>query len=100
MSEKKSPAQFVSEHLDKSEIEAWLKDHLHGLEHLEKGDIEAWLKDLHKDDGPEHYDKDWLKQENDRRRAHGLPPLQERKRKALDRERLRTVSQMVPPGVH
>ena len=68
------------------------------LEHLDRAEIEAFLKDLHKDDGPSHYDKDWLKQENERRSAQGLPPLHERKRKALDRERFRVLNQITPPG--
>jgi hypothetical protein len=44
-----------------------------------------------------HYDRGWLKEENDRRSAQGLPPLQERKRKAIDRERLRHIQMIGSP---
>jgi hypothetical protein len=48
-------------------------------------------------DEVQHYDKDWLKEENDRRRALGKPPLRERKRNAVERERLRAEQRIVSP---
>jgi hypothetical protein len=41
------------------------------------------------------YDANWLKEENDKRRAKGLPPLRQRKRSAVERERLRLLRQFV-----
>jgi hypothetical protein len=46
---------------------------------------------------PTGYDKAWLKEENDRRSAAGLPPLQQRKRSAVERERLRALQNIVSP---
>jgi hypothetical protein len=43
------------------------------------------------------YDPRWLKEENDRRSAEGQPPLRQRKRKAVERERLRALRQIVSP---
>jgi hypothetical protein len=43
------------------------------------------------------YDAEWLKEENDRRRAKGRPPLRQRKRSAVERERLRSLRQIVSP---
>ena len=46
---------------------------------------------------PVEYDKAWLKEVNAQRRADGLPPFRQRKRNAVDRERLRAICMIVSP---
>jgi len=43
------------------------------------------------------YDKNWLREINAQRKADGLPPLRQRKRNAVERERLRALLMIVSP---